>query len=521
MTRNFILAFILIFVFLFIYQLFVFPPPQPQKPVATDTTQAAPETVAQKPTPAPAPPQTEETKAAFPLASVPAETLKGQQGTIVVITPRYIATLDRQNGRFLEWELPQYRNHSHDARLIDPQSSWGVVSTQTPIRWLGAPEAPETLRLGPDAQDSIVFVGQLQDSIPVRKVWSFDGSSYVVAGAIEGLPKTAYLRFEPALQVTEANEKEDLQYFKFLVSKEKLHQDAPKGLKNRKWYSADGLDWVGTRSKYFLLAVLPKTGLERVYGVQLNDHLIGLGLEFERSFRFQMYVGPLDYFLLKQEMPILANAYSFGNPIIAPFTKFLLYAFRLFHGFIPNYGWVIVLFAFLMKLVFWPLTRKSLQSMQKMQELKPKIDALKKIYKDDPQRMQQEMLELYKKYKVNPFSGCLPLLFQLPIFWALYQVLRESIEFRGAEFIFWIRDLSMKDPYYILPILMGVTSLVQALIQSKAQDQQSKMLALFMPIFLTVIFLNFPAGIVLYWLAYNVYSVGESLLLRRATTKEE
>ncbi len=518
MTRNFILAFILIFLFLFIYQLFVFPPPQAQKPVA-DTTQAVQETVAQKP--APPVPTPKDTKAAFPLESVPAETSAGQQGVIVVITSRYIATLDRQTGRFLDWELPKYRNNGHEVHLIAPQSSWGVVSAKMPIRWVGAPEAPETLRLEPGQTDSLVFIGWLQDSLRVQRVWRFQGDAYLVGGAIRGLPSTAYLRFEPALQVTEPNAKEDLRYFKFMVSKEKLYKDSPKGLKNRKWYSAEGLDWVGSRNKYFLLAFIPQQGLERAYGVQVQDHLIGIGLEFERNFAFQMYVGPLDYFLLKQEAPILANAYSFGNPIIAPFSKFLLYAFRLFHGFIPNYGWVIVLFAFLMKLVFWPLTRKSLRSMQKMQELKPKIDALKKIYKDDPQRMQQEMLELYKKYKVNPFSGCLPLLFQLPIFWALYQVLRESIEFRGAEFIFWIRDLSAKDPYYILPILMGVTSLVQALIQSKAQDQQSKMLALFMPIFLTVIFLNFPAGIVLYWLAYNVYSVGESLLLRRATTKEE
>ena len=153
--------------------------------------------------------------------------------------------------------------------------------------------------------------------------------------------------------------------------------------------------------------------------------------------------------------------------------------------------------------------------MKRMQELKPKIDALQKIYKNDPQKLQKEMMELYKKYKVNPFSGCLTLLVQLPIFWALYQILRTTIDLRGAPFIFWIKDLSAKDPYYILPILMGLTSILLSRVQGTAKDPQSKMFAYFMPIFLTLIFLSFPSGIVLYWLTFNVLGVLEMLLIKR------
>jgi YidC/Oxa1 family membrane protein insertase len=165
-----------------------------------------------------------------------------------------------------------------------------------------------------------------------------------------------------------------------------------------------------------------------------------------------------------------------------------------------------------MKAIFYPLTRMTNKQMVQMQMLQPKIEELKKKYKGDPQGLNRETMQLYRLYKVNPFSGCLPLVLQMPIFWALYSVLQKTIELRRADFVFWLQDLSLKDPYYILPILMGVSFLIQNFLTSA--DKRNMALLIFMPIFLTVIFLNFPSGLQLYWLIFNLLSIGESMIAR-------
>ncbi|PIZ15809.1 protein translocase component YidC, partial [Candidatus Desantisbacteria bacterium CG_4_10_14_0_8_um_filter_39_17] len=174
----------------------------------------------------------------------------------------------------------------------------------------------------------------------------------------------------------------------------------------------------------------------------------------------------------------------------------------------------IILLSGLIKIVLFPLTRVSLKSMKKMQKIQPQIAMLRQRFKHDPQALNRETMELYKRMKINPMGGCLPMIFQLPIFFALFTVLRDAIELRHSPFIFWIRDLSSKDPYYVLPILMGVTTFIQQ--KMTATDQQQKpMMTYFMTIFLTVIFLNFPAGLVLYWLITNILSIGEQKLIAK------
>lgn len=512
MTRNLILAFILIFIFLFIYQLFVFPPPH--KPTAqTDTT-----AIVEKEKPEA---QKVDTVIEQPqLGGEVTKPLNTVIDSLHVITPYVHMILDKRSGIILAYILPQYKFNGEPVNLIPDNAYWGVLRINGSLNWIEQ-DYPDTLFFNGSVQDSLVFKGVLGDSTYITKVIRFSDKPYVMTVTIRGLKSKGLEVFEPTLGVTQKDKKEDLRYFKFLVSETKLRNYSPKSLNNRRSFELKGVDWVGTRSKYFLFAVIPGTNVSRAFGTKMDENLIGLDIELSGNSEYTCYIGPLDYFLLKANMPILSNAYTFGNPIISPFKKLLIYGFRIFHGVIPNYGWVIVLFALIMKAVFWPLTRKSLKSMQKMQELKPKIDALRKIYKDDPKKMQEEMLALYRKYRVNPFSGCLPLLLQLPIFWALYDVLRTNIAFRGAGFVLWISDLSLKDPFYVLPILMGLTSFAQGYLQTGTQDQQSKMITMFMPIFLTVIFLNFPAGIVLYWLAYNVFSVAENLILKRFMSKEE
>ena len=299
-------------------------------------------------------------------------------------------------------------------------------------------------------------------------------------------------------------------YKKFPVSKLLKKQEVHK-------YPFKDVEFIGLKSKYFMFVVVNNNHEEGTleFGVKSGKPYFKI-TENKNNAHFLVYHGPIEYFLLKKIGYGLFANYDFGGALIAPFSMAMLYIFKFLHSFVPNWGWTIVLFAFLMKIVFFPLTYKGLASMRKMQRLKPEIDKLQKIYKNDPQKLQKEMMELYKKHGVNPFSGCLTLIIQLPIFWALYRILRMTIDLRGAEFIWWIKDLSTKDPYYILPILMGITSIIQArLQQTGAQDGQSKMFTYFMPIFLVIIFISLPSGIVLYWFVYNLFSVFETLLIKR------
>ncbi len=158
-----------------------------------------------------------------------------------------------------------------------------------------------------------------------------------------------------------------------------------------------------------------------------------------------------------------------------------------------------------------------IKSQHKMQMVQPELKKLQKKYKNDPQRLNQEMMQLYKAYKVNPFGGCLPLLIQMPIFFALYQTLITSIEFRQARFVLWITDLSLKDPYYVLPIAMGVMMLVQSLFTTI--DPRQRFMVIIMPIFMVYIFLNFPSGLQLYWFSYNILTLVEHVITKRGGIK--
>ena len=156
--------------------------------------------------------------------------------------------------------------------------------------------------------------------------------------------------------------------------------------------------------------------------------------------------------------------------------------------------------------------------MRKMQMIQPELKELQKKYKKDPEKLNAETMKLYKKYNVNPFTGCLPMFIQMPIFFALYQILRTTIALRGAPFIFWIIDLSAKDPYYILPIVTGISMFFSQ--RLTATDNQQKMLTYTLPIIMTVFFLNFPSGVVLYWLTYNILSLGQQYLIKRNISNE-
>jgi len=229
-------------------------------------------------------------------------------------------------------------------------------------------------------------------------------------------------------------------------------------------------------------------------------------IEGVQDFNFNGYIGPKDYLILQSIKPELTNAIEYGWFTFAAAPLFQLLMFL--HGLVGNWGWAIVLLTLIIRLVLFPLTFKGMISMQKLKEVSPKVKELQAKYKGDPQRMNAAVMELYKKEGANPLGGCLPLLMQIPVFFAIYRVLLNAVELKGAEWILWINDLAHMDPYFVLPILMGASMYYQQRITpSNFTDPMQEKIFRFLPVIFTFFFVTFPAGLVLYWLMNNIFSI--------------
>lgn len=226
-----------------------------------------------------------------------------------------------------------------------------------------------------------------------------------------------------------------------------------------------------------------------------------------------LFAGPKEQHRLskKAEGFDLTVDYGWLTPVAAP----LFWVLEQIHRLTGNWGWAIVLLTLLIKLAFYPLSAASYKSMAKMKKLQPRLQTLKERYGDDRQKLNQAMMELYKKDKINPLGGCLPILIQIPVFIALYWVLLESVELRQAPFALWLKDLSTRDPYFVLPILMGLTMVAQQFLNPAPLDPMQKKIMMALPIVFTVLFLYFPAGLVLYWLVNNVLSIAQQWYINK------
>ena len=193
----------------------------------------------------------------------------------------------------------------------------------------------------------------------------------------------------------------------------------------------------------------------------------------------------------------------------------LYWLLTFLHGFLHNWGWAIVALVVLLKAAFYWLNHKAYASMAKMKAVNPKVQALRERYKEEPQKMQQEMMRIYREEKVNPLGGCLPIMVQIPVFIALYWVLLSSVEMRGAPWILWVKDLSTPDPYFILPILMTATSLLQVWLNPTPPDPMQAKMMWIMPLMFSVMFFFFPAGLVLYWLTNNILSIAQQWFINK------
>ena len=279
-------------------------------------------------------------------------------------------------------------------------------------------------------------------------------------------------------------------------------------------FSGD-LTWTAFQNKYFAAALVPQKGSKAAVVVNDYDDLyVGLEMDSIQSnatHEFRIYAGTKQLQILEESGHKLVRLMDygwFGNKF-AFLVKPLLRTLEYFYGLTGNYGWSIIFLTIIIKLIFSPLTHKSFKSMKGMQKVQPYVKIIQERNKDDRQKMNQEMMDLYKKHKVNPLGGCLPMLLQIPVFIALYHALFFSIELRGAPFILWIQDLSVQDPYYITPVFMGVTMFVQQRLSPQVGDPMQQKIMMMLPIFFTFLFITFPAGLVLYWTVNNLLTISQ------------
>ena len=279
--------------------------------------------------------------------------------------------------------------------------------------------------------------------------------------------------------------------------------------------------WVAMLQHYFVGAWFPQgQGPFQFYSRVINEvsgprYIIGFNTLRPQvvaagaigNLDVNLFAGPKEQERLKQQAEGFALTVDYGwlTPVSVP----LFWVLNQINEFVHNWGWSIVLLTFLIKLAFYPLSATSYKSMAKMKKLQPRLQTLKERHGDDKAKLNQAMMEIYKKEKVNPLGGCLPIVIQIPVFIALYWVLLESVELRQAPFGWWINDLSIKDPYFVLPLLMGATMLGQQFLNPSPLDPMQKKIMMAMPIVFTFLFLYFPAGLVLYWLVNNVLSIAQ------------
>lgn len=286
--------------------------------------------------------------------------------------------------------------------------------------------------------------------------------------------------------------------------------------------------WVGVVQHYFVSAWVPDAKYQatlqtrklpngqNVIGFLSPNINVPAGKQMDVS--ATLYAGPKIQSELKDLAPGLNQTVDYG--ILWPIAQILFIGLKFFHNLVGNWGWAIILLTVAVKVVLFPLSAKSYRSMAKMRVIAPEMQRLKEEYGEDRMKFSQEMMALYKKEQVNPLSGCLPLLLQMPIFMALYWVIMESVELRHAPWLAWIQDLSAMDPLFILPLIMGVTMYIQQMLNPQPTDPMQAKVFKLMPIMFTVFMLFFPAGLVIYMIVNNIFTFGQQWVVNRSTEKE-
>jgi YidC/Oxa1 family membrane protein insertase len=465
-----------------------------------------------------------------------ASAFQAQSGkSLTVETPVYKAVFNSNGGVVEHFWLKKYRQSiADDAKPIDLVSSESVSKAPMGLLWNSDPTWKQAswsvqgrdMTLSQGQQGKLVFQGDL-NGLMLERVLSFTGGSYVVEEELRLINQSdnlasgslAFSVASPKLVANESryNRTNVIHYGPSGLKKENDTDDLAVGIQ-----SENSVSWAGIDSNYFLVAVTPISDTMFFKG-KFDKGIYRVAMESNtsvqpgqtRSMSAAYYFGPKESSALSGAPNNLKAALHYGwLDIIA---KPLVYALQFFYQFVGNYGVAIILLTIVIKLIFWPLSHKSYKSMERMKKIQPMMKKLKEQYKDDRQKMNQELMRLYKTYKVNPAGGCLPMLLQIPVFIGLYEALLGAVELRHASFIpevpftdiVWLADLSAKDPLYVTPVVMGLSMFLQQKLSPTAGDPTQAKIMLIMPIFLTFIFLNFPAGLVVYFFTNNVLSIAQ------------
>jgi YidC/Oxa1 family membrane protein insertase len=547
MEKRGLLAMGLILLMLLLYQIFFITPkaPQQQAPSAGQTAEQAPG--GQAAAEVSRPPATESPGAAFSQAAVDSQ--QAPERITVVETPLYVARFSSHGGVLNSLRLAKFPGTddkpvelvAEGARLPLEVVLLTTSGERIDLSATAFVASVESLAVSGRAELSLEYSLTTAAGLKVSKTIGFSGDTYAMRATLEvSGPGAETIRaveigWQSGLGTTEANRSDDLRNFAAITLTEEglVKNSLGKVHKNQQAAVGGPVVWSGVRSKYFLASFVPLgAGPVVARTFEGNGESIGMVLEAERAegkpLEFLVYAGPLDYQGLKAMGHRLEKAVDFGWKWLSPLSKgiflFLVYCYKA----IPNYGWVIIVLSGLLKLLFQPLTSKSMRSMRDMQRLQPEMQALRDKYKKEPQKLNAAMMELYRKRGINPVGGCLPLLLQMPVFFALFNVLSKTIELRRAGFVWWIKDLSTPDviahlpfslPFIgtavsLLPILMGIAMFFQQ--KMTPTDPKQAMMTYLLPIVFTFMFFRFPSGLVLYWLVNNVLTIIHQYLMNRA-----
>ena len=482
-----------------------------------------------------------------------AQVVENQGREITVETPFYTVRLSARGASFGSYILKNYREtvdkNSPNKQLIPPSFKEGVFRTSLLGSSLnGVKDAifstsQEVDRLVVDNErQDLSFNWVADDGTVLTKTYTFDPDSYliglrvVINNASEGI-----LKDQLVLSVRKPMEEDKGYGFvgpSALINDE-LEQVKIKKIEDKDEYKGK-IKWISVEDRYFLASIIPGAEIDgsmklaeidNVVVNQLVNPIFTLSPGEKLESNFYVFMGPKSMDLLDSLGHDLGKALNFGffNVIAKPCLWFM----NKIHSVLPNYGIAIILLTLCTKIILWPLGNKSYKSMSEMKKLQPLMTEIREKHKGDKQKMNQELMALYKTYKVNPMGGCLPMVLQIPVFFALYRMLYQAIELRHAPFFLWINDLSapdrlfdfgfsipfMEPPYGIpvLTIIMGATMLLQQKMSPPPGDPTQAKMMMLMPVVFTFIFINFSSGLVLYWLVNNVLSISQQYYVQKKT----
>ena len=539
-SKRLFLTLAISFIFLFVYQYyFVTPLKEQQGSPAVEESAQAPEAAEVEAVPV----QEAPGKTAEPLVA-------GEEKTIRVDTPLYTALLTNRGGVL---ESVVLKNFLQD--LKDPGSRVQLVrdpsGTDFPLTAevvgvggpLGFAEALFVVDggdvvLSEGEEGGVTFSYRTHDGLEMIKSLTFSGDSYSVDGQVrlvnrmtEPISGRLIYSWTPGLEVLgeKTGSRMTSRYgFKGAVvrTEGKSRKVKSKKLDGTELYE-EIPDWIASQDMYFVAAMLPRNGSERAIVRKMDDGRVAIGLYTQvklepgtaMSLKALTYMGPKEMDSLKAVDPSLAETVDMG--FFAFIAKPLLVLMNYFYRYVGNYGTAIIILTILIKIVFIPFSNASFKSMKNMSKLQPQINELKDKYKKDKEKLNKEIMALYKENKVNPAGGCLPILVQIPVFFALYRALLGAIELRHAPFMLWITDLSAKDPLYITPIVMGATMFLQQKMTPATGDPRQQQIMLFMPIVFTALFVNLPSGLVIYWTVNNILTIGHQYYMLKGHKDKE